>query len=163
MAFRVRKPPTLGALQPDRGLVSRQRPRHLQSPDRPRYRKKRGPSFADVLTTLRWLSCRGKFRVLPLPSRLAKKPLCPNHRVSQPCRIRRRPVALAREIPTSSPSSPRRIPPRTGENTPSKSAKLELRPLLPKHACVRPIVPGGCALFQGMHEHCITSARQSKT
>lgn len=47
--------------------------RHLQFPDRPWYRKKAEPSFADMLTTLRRLSWRDKFRGLPVPSRLAKK------------------------------------------------------------------------------------------
>jgi len=49
--------------------------RHLQFPDRPWYRKKKEPSFADMLTTLRRLSWRDKFRRLPLANRLAKKQL----------------------------------------------------------------------------------------
>ncbi len=49
--------------------------RHLQFPDRPWYRKKREPSFADMLTTLRRLSWLNKFRTLPLPSRVARKSL----------------------------------------------------------------------------------------
>ena len=49
--------------------------RHLEFPDRPWYRKKAEPSFADMLTTLRRLSWQDKFRGLPLPSRLAKKQL----------------------------------------------------------------------------------------
>lgn len=40
--------------------------RHVQFPDRPWYTKKRDPSFADMLTTLRRLSWQDKFRpVLP--------------------------------------------------------------------------------------------------
>jgi hypothetical protein len=47
--------------------------RHVQFPDRPWYTKKREPSFADMLTTLRRLSWQDKFRPL-LPQRgLAKK------------------------------------------------------------------------------------------
>lgn len=49
--------------------------RHLQFPDRPWYRKKEQPSFADMLTTLRRLSWRDKFRRLPLANRPAKKQL----------------------------------------------------------------------------------------
>jgi len=49
--------------------------RHLQFPDRPWYRKKEEPSFADMLTTLRRLSWRDKFRRLPLANRPAKKQL----------------------------------------------------------------------------------------
>jgi hypothetical protein len=49
--------------------------RHLQFPDRPWYRRKQEPSFADMLTTLRRLSCQEKIRTLPLRSRLAKKVL----------------------------------------------------------------------------------------
>jgi len=47
--------------------------RHLQFPDRPWYRHKKEPSFADMLTTLRWLSWQDKIRTLPLKSRHAKK------------------------------------------------------------------------------------------
>jgi hypothetical protein len=46
---------------------------HLRFPDRPWYRKKQEPSFADMLTTLRRLSWLDKFRNLPSPSRVAKK------------------------------------------------------------------------------------------
>lgn len=47
--------------------------RHVEFPDRPWYTKKREPSFADMLTTLRRLSWQDKFRPL-LPQRgLAKK------------------------------------------------------------------------------------------
>lgn len=49
--------------------------RHLQFPDRPWYRRKEEPSFADMLTTLRRLSWQDKIRTLPLKSRLAKKTL----------------------------------------------------------------------------------------
>ena len=49
--------------------------RHLQFPHRPWYRKKKEPSFADMLTTLRRLSWRDKFRRLPLANRPAKKQL----------------------------------------------------------------------------------------
>ena len=49
--------------------------RHLQFPDRPWYRKKEEPSFADMLTTLRRLSWRDQFRRLPLANRPAKKQL----------------------------------------------------------------------------------------
>jgi SRSO17 transposase len=51
--------------------------RHLQFPDRPWYRRKREPSFADLLTTLRRESWREKIRGLPLPSRLVEKCLAP--------------------------------------------------------------------------------------
>ena len=47
--------------------------RHLQFPDRPWYRHKEEPSFADMLTTLRRLSWQDKIRTLPLKSRVAKK------------------------------------------------------------------------------------------
>jgi len=50
---------------------------HLQFPDRPWYRRKREPSFADLLTTLRRESWREKIRTLPLPSRLVEKYLAP--------------------------------------------------------------------------------------
>jgi hypothetical protein len=49
--------------------------RHLQFPDRPWYRRKEEPSFADMLTTLRRQTWRDKFRTLPIRSRLAKKAL----------------------------------------------------------------------------------------
>ena len=49
--------------------------RHLQFPDRPWYRQKKEPSFADMLTTLRRLSWQDKFRGLPCKSRLLKKAL----------------------------------------------------------------------------------------
>jgi hypothetical protein len=49
--------------------------RHLQFPDRPWYRRKEEPSFADMLTTLRRLSWWDKIRTLPLKSRLAKNTL----------------------------------------------------------------------------------------
>jgi hypothetical protein len=49
--------------------------RHLQFPDRPWYRHKEEPSFADLLTTLRRLSWEEKIRTLPLKSRVAKKVL----------------------------------------------------------------------------------------
>jgi hypothetical protein len=51
--------------------------RHLQFPDRPWYRRKCQPSFADLLTTLRRESWRENIRTLPLPSRLVKKQLAP--------------------------------------------------------------------------------------
>jgi hypothetical protein len=51
--------------------------RHLQFPDRPWYRRKREPSFADLLTTLRRESWRETIRTLPLPGRLAEKYLAP--------------------------------------------------------------------------------------
>ncbi len=47
--------------------------RHLQFPDRPWYRTKEEPSFADMLTTLRRLSWQDKIRTLPSKSRVAKK------------------------------------------------------------------------------------------
>jgi hypothetical protein len=46
--------------------------RYLQFPDRPWYRCKEEPSFADLLTTLRRLSWQDKLRTLPLKSRVAK-------------------------------------------------------------------------------------------
>ena len=49
--------------------------RHLQFPDRPWYRRKEEPSFADMLTTLRRLSWQEKLRTLPWKSRLAEKDL----------------------------------------------------------------------------------------
>jgi hypothetical protein len=49
--------------------------RHLRFPDRPWYRRKQEPSFADMLSTLRRLSWQDKFRTLPIKSRLAKKAL----------------------------------------------------------------------------------------
>jgi hypothetical protein len=49
--------------------------RHLHFPDRPWYRRKEEPSFADMLTTLRRLSWQDKFRTLPLKSRLVKNAL----------------------------------------------------------------------------------------
>ncbi|MCX7429082.1 MAG: transposase [Planctomycetia bacterium] len=45
--------------------------RYLQFPDRPWYRRKVEPSFADMLTTLRRLSWRDKIRTLPI-SRIGK-------------------------------------------------------------------------------------------
>ena len=51
--------------------------RHLQFPDRPWYRRKQEPSFADLLTTLRRASWSEKIRTLPLPSRLVEKYLAP--------------------------------------------------------------------------------------
>lgn len=51
--------------------------RHLQFPDRPWYPRKREPSFADLLTTLRRASWREKIRTLPWPSRLVQKYLAP--------------------------------------------------------------------------------------
>lgn len=51
--------------------------RHLQFPDRPWYRRKREPSFADLLTTLRRESWREKIRTLPLVGRLVEKHLAP--------------------------------------------------------------------------------------
>jgi hypothetical protein len=51
--------------------------RHLQFPDRPWYRRKREPSFADLLTTLRRVSWREKIRTLPSPSRRVEKYLAP--------------------------------------------------------------------------------------
>lgn len=49
--------------------------RHVRFPDRPWYLRKKEPSFADMLTTLRRLSWQDKIRTLPLKSRLAKKTL----------------------------------------------------------------------------------------
>ena len=49
--------------------------RHLRFPDRPWYRRKQEPSFADMLTTLRRLSWQDKFRTLPPKTRLARKVL----------------------------------------------------------------------------------------
>jgi hypothetical protein len=49
--------------------------RHLQFPDRPWYRKKQEPSFADMLTTLRRLSWWDNFRPLHVSSRPLKKSL----------------------------------------------------------------------------------------
>jgi hypothetical protein len=49
--------------------------RHLQFPDRPWYRRKEEPSFADMLTTLRRLSWQEKLRILPTKSRVAKNVL----------------------------------------------------------------------------------------
>lgn len=49
--------------------------RHLRFPDRPWYRRKQEASFADMLTTLRRLSWRDKFRTLPAKIGLAKKAL----------------------------------------------------------------------------------------
>jgi len=51
--------------------------RPLQFPDRPWYRRKHEPSFADLLTRLRRASWREKIRRLPLPSRLVEKDLAP--------------------------------------------------------------------------------------
>jgi hypothetical protein len=51
--------------------------RHVQFPDRPWYRRKREPSFADLLTTLRRESWRENIRGLPWPSRLVEKHLAP--------------------------------------------------------------------------------------
>jgi hypothetical protein len=51
--------------------------RHLQFPDRPWYPRKREPSFADLLTTLRRASWREKICTLPWPSRLVEKYLAP--------------------------------------------------------------------------------------
>jgi len=51
--------------------------RQLQFPDRPWYRRKQEPSFADLLTTLRRASWREKIRTLPWPSRLVEKYLAP--------------------------------------------------------------------------------------
>ena len=48
---------------------------HLQFPDRPWYRRKEEPSFADMLTTLRRQSWQDKIHTLPLKSRVAKKVL----------------------------------------------------------------------------------------
>jgi hypothetical protein len=46
---------------------------HVQFPDRPWYKKKREPSFGDMLTTLRRLSWQEKFRVvLPKTGRIKK-------------------------------------------------------------------------------------------
>lgn len=47
--------------------------RYVQFPDRPWYPQKEEPSFADMLTTLRRLSWQDKIRLLPIPTRLAKK------------------------------------------------------------------------------------------
>jgi hypothetical protein len=49
--------------------------RYLRFPDRPWYRRKQEPSFADMLTTLRRLSWQDKFRTLPAKTRLARKAL----------------------------------------------------------------------------------------
>lgn len=50
---------------------------HVRFPDRPWYRHKREPSFADLLTTLRRESWREQIRGLPLPRRLVEKHLAP--------------------------------------------------------------------------------------
>lgn len=47
--------------------------RSLQFPDRPWYRRKEEPSFADMLTTLRRMSWQEKLRTVPLKSRVTKK------------------------------------------------------------------------------------------
>lgn len=49
--------------------------RHVRFPDRPWYRRKAEPSFADMLTTLRRCSWLDLFRTVPLPSSRAKKQL----------------------------------------------------------------------------------------
>lgn len=49
--------------------------KHLRFPDRPWYRHKEEPSFADMLTTLRRLSWEEYFQHLPIPSRRLKKSL----------------------------------------------------------------------------------------
>ena len=49
--------------------------RHLEFPDRPWYRHKAEPSFADMLTTLRRLSWQNKIRPLQLKSSIAKNVL----------------------------------------------------------------------------------------
>jgi hypothetical protein len=49
--------------------------RHLRFPDRPWYRRKKEPSFADMLTTLRRQTWQDKCRTLPMKSRLAKQAL----------------------------------------------------------------------------------------
>jgi SRSO17 transposase len=49
--------------------------RHVRFPDRPWYRRKAEPSFADMLTTLRRRSWLDLFRTVPLPSSRAKKQL----------------------------------------------------------------------------------------
>jgi DDE superfamily endonuclease len=46
---------------------------HLQFPDRPWYRQKREPSFADMLTTLRRITWEEHFQQLPAASRVVKK------------------------------------------------------------------------------------------
>ena len=46
---------------------------YLQFPDRPWYRQKREPSFADMLTTLRRISWEEHFQQLPAASRVVKK------------------------------------------------------------------------------------------
>ena len=51
--------------------------RHLQFPDRPWYRRKQEPSFADLLTTLRRASWLEQIRTLPLPTRRVEKYLAP--------------------------------------------------------------------------------------
>jgi hypothetical protein len=55
----------------------RQGHHHLQFPDRPWYRRKQEPSFADLLTTLRRASWLEKIRALPFPTRRVKKYLAP--------------------------------------------------------------------------------------
>ena len=49
--------------------------RHLRFPERPWYRRKQEPSFADLLTTLRRVSWQEKFRTVPLSGGHAKKHL----------------------------------------------------------------------------------------
>jgi hypothetical protein len=51
--------------------------RSLQFPDRPWYPRKREPSFADLLTTLRHESWREKIRTLPWVGRRVEKHLAP--------------------------------------------------------------------------------------
>jgi DDE superfamily endonuclease len=48
---------------------------HVQFPDRPWYRHKHQPSFADMLTTLRRMSWEEHFRHLPITTRILKKSL----------------------------------------------------------------------------------------
>jgi hypothetical protein len=49
--------------------------KHVQFPDRPWYRHKHEPSFADMLTTVRRLSWEEDFRHLPITTRIVRKSL----------------------------------------------------------------------------------------
>jgi hypothetical protein len=49
--------------------------KHVQFPDRPWYRQKHEPSFADMLTTLRRMSWEEYFRHLPITTRIVRTSL----------------------------------------------------------------------------------------
>jgi hypothetical protein len=49
--------------------------KHVRFPDRPWYRHKHEPSFADMLTTLRRRSWEEHFRHLPITTRIVRKSL----------------------------------------------------------------------------------------